>query len=404
MHRAHGIMASWWTTALLACAIAGLYVFYAFGEAPYAVWMNTLFQSTTWRLVYAALVVDLILKSALLLMSRFAPITPTMDSVRSMQEHAELPASSWDRMEGWFKEHGMSPVIQGDTVVARRGESSVIAGAVLRLGIVLVMAALPFSMSLRTVQETRLVQSGPAETVFDRSVKADSVEADLPESFIQIGDKSIFKLEELAASVAVDGATHEITAGYPSKIGGLYWRVSDFGYAATLTIDGKPTGLMLDVLPPGRQDVRQIGGQTLRLSLAPEREIKKGLVTGLAYNLQSPSIKAELKAADGSYNDAVTLKPGASILLGGAHASITPSALFVKVSAVRDPALAILIAGVWTSLLGLALMFCRLFWYERRMCAVRCADGVLLGYSEEFYSKWAIHKFRRWIEESGTAL
>lgn len=321
-----------------------------------------------------------------------------------MQEYAELPSEAWQKLEDWFRAHGMRPVVQGDTIVSRRGQSAVIPGAVLRIGVVLVMIALPFSMSLRTVHDEKLIAAGPDAIVFGRSVKVDSVMADLPESFIQIGDKSIFKLEELAATLTIDGAAHEITAGYPTKIGDLYWRASDLGYAATITLDGAATELMMDLLPPGRQDVRQVGGQTLRFSLAPEREIRKGLVTGLAYNLRSPSIRAELKRTDGSYADALIMKPGKSVAIDDKEASITPPALFVRVSAVRDPALAFLIAGVWTSLIGLVLMFCRLFWYKRRMCAVRCADGVLLGYSEEFYSKWAVHKFRRWIEESGPAL
>lgn len=401
MRRALHMAGSWWTTALLACAIAGLYVYHAFGDAAYAAWTRALFNDPLWIGAYATLIINLALKSALLLHLRFRPTEPTLASVQAMQEHAELPLSAWEAMEKkWFLEHGMRPVVTGDAMVARRGEWSVLAGTILRLGVVMVMVALPMSMGMREQHDAPLVQAAPSAEIFGKAVSLRSVRADLPESFIQVGEKSIFRLEELAVRVALDGAEHEITAGYPESIGGLYWRVAELGYAARTGEGDEESMLMLDVLPPGRQDVRQIGERTLRLSLAPEREIRKGLVTGMVYNLQRPSIRVELKGADGVYGKPITLAPGAA----SEGLTISDTAHYVRLVAVRDPALALLVAGVWTCLLGLALMFSRLFWYERRMCAVRCADGVLLGYSEEFYPKWAIHKFRRWIDESTSML
>jgi hypothetical protein len=158
----------------------------------------------------------------------------------------------------------------------------------------------------------------------------------------------------------------------------------------------------LDVLPPGRLHAVELpsGAGTLSFVLEPEKTIKKGLLTGKAYNLKTPLYRVSLKGEGGDGD--VVLGPSGIAELVGRSLTLGDHSLYVKVRSVYDPALLWLYAGAVLGLFGLALMPLRFFWYEKRLCALVGDRRIFVGYSEEFYRMWGILKFRKWTEDLPT--
>jgi hypothetical protein len=220
------------------------------------------------------------------------------------------------------------------------------------------------------------------------------IEAGLSDEFLNLGKVS-FELGNVSALVSVGDEEFIVTGGYPVKAAGLYWRLRHLGYAQTVKIEGVLETKMLDVLPPGTASAHHLisGGQVYEFRLAPEKAIKKGLITGDVFDLKMPRYDLSPRGKKG---EKVKLKAGESAIIDGSVVAFGQPGYYVRLLAVRDPALPLLRLGFYITFLGVLLMLVRLFWYEQRMAALMHEGRVLIGYSEEFYKKWGIYKFRKW--------
>jgi hypothetical protein len=178
----------------------------------------------------------------------------------------------------------------------------------------------------------------------------------------------------------------------PAKAGGAYYRLTHLGYALPITGQGLDGVHHLDVLPPGK--THKPGKGDIRIRLEPVKTMKKGLLTGRVYDLASPSFGI-LKGKGGS-ESIFTLKPGRSSENG--EFEIGEPGLYLRIKAVRDPAIPLMKLAIAVLLAGSALMLLRPLWYERRFMAVEKNGRLLIGYSEEFLKKWGVYKFRNWTE------
>jgi hypothetical protein len=397
-------MGSWWVTVALSLIFAALYVYLGFGENTYQRWIRIVFHSPPGLIVYVCLVANIALASLRVAIDRLKEKEITPEAVKEMDVYASLPPEApLDEISGWMRRKGFHPDAGGGGLIARKGKFCFVPGTVMRAGLVVFMAAFALGLHIRETDEA-LLHEGESAALLGREARLGRITSSLPEEFLQVGEKSIFELKDVSATLSSSGRTHEITPGYPGRFEGLYWRITHIGYRQPLVVDETAFAPDLDVLPPGRTHrVETKGdGPSLSFTLEPEETISKGLLTGRLYNLRSPRYRLALK--DGGEKHEAVLGPSGSSELGGVPVSLGEKSLYVRINAVYDPALFWVYAGIVLTLLGALLVLTRFFWYERLMRAAAAEDALLIGYSEEFYRKWGVMKFQRWREELRSVL
>ena len=111
----------------------------------------------------------------------------------------------------------------------------------------------------------------------------------------------------------------------------------------------------------------------------------------MVYDLASPAFSLRPRGSD----------PGSVIVVAEGRADgglgVAGVGLYVRVEAVDDPAMPYIRLGLALALGGALLMLTRLFWL-RTLIAATIVDGhVILGYSSEYYRKWSVYRFSRWL-------
>lgn len=396
-----------WTTCTALLLPAAVYVGMSFGGAPYGPFLDFILGSAAGLALYLLLLLNLLAWSVLAVINRKAPESVDAQMVMEMDEYIHMPGEggmrSLDDAREWIEGMGLGVHGRGEGIIARKGASGIIPGIVLRAALVLVMLSVMMSFQLRRTGEALVAEGGrqgathPA-SVLGLEVLPLQIRAELSPEFMSIG-KSGFGLDEASVRLVVDGLEFTATGGYPVRAAGLYWRVEHLGYWQHLSYADTPGSLMLDVLPPGKASAYPLldGGEVFEFRLAPDRKVKKGLISGEVFNLRSPRYVLSPRARKGGD---IMLGVGQSAMVGGSEAALTDPGLYVRLRVVSDPALPLLRLGFTLLALGILLMLVRLFWYERRFIAVMHEGRVLIGYSEEFYKKWGIYKFRKWVSSS----
>lgn len=396
--RALYIIGSRWAMAAITLAMGSVYVAMTFGESPYTRFTDFIFHSPLGLALYCGLVISLVAMSVLAVVRRIRPIAPSVDAVRSMDAHVHFTDPQGpDSLEGiaqWLATSGFRPRIVPQGLLARRGALSVLPGTVLRAGVALVMVALLMGAHMRQEQQAIVAGGGESVVLFDREVRAVSISSDISSEYLQVG-KADFVLQGLSALMLEGHAEFRVTGWYPVSHGGLYWRIVHMGYVQPVEHGGVTEFLELDLLPPGHVAVASPlpGAGVYEFRLAPERQIKKGLITGDVYNLISPRYELSPR---GRKDGMIMARATEAARIGVDNVQLGPAGLYVTLLAARDPSLPFLRAGLLVLALALLMMIARIFWYERVFVAVMHEGSPLLGYSEEFYKKWGIYKFRRW--------
>ena len=408
MRRLGGFVSSWWLTALCTLVLAGLYASFSFGKNPWPQWKAFVFLSPMGLAIYLGLIANLAAATVRIIITRLKHPSLSAEAVRRMDSHAEIAVPGEDALaliSSWMKKKGFTMVRTGSGVHAVRGKYSVLPGAAFRLGLVVVLTSLLFSMQLRKV-ETKVLRAGEDTVFFGNTVMIASVDPDLPDDFLQVGDDGTLMLERVSAKIISGGKTSTTTSRSPERMGGLYYRVVHVGYSQPVVVrgTGKPFEgvLNLDILPPGKTQVVSLPSTEafLTLTLEPERTITKGLFKGKQYNLQKPIYRVVVqKGREQNKTRGFVARPKAEGGSGGISILLGEAAPYVAVQAVRDPALFWIHLGALLTLGGLAMMLARFFWFEKRFSAVVEGNVILAGYSEEYYKKWGIAAFQDWKEE-----
>jgi len=397
-------LASPWITLVIGLLMTFVYLVMSFGDTPYEPFVEFLFISVPGLLLFMGVILNLTAWSVYAVMDRFSTRRISPESVGEMDESVLLPQDSAIRTlkdaGEWFERMGFSPRIYGEGIEARHGRYGILPGIVLRTGLSLLMLSALMSHHMRQSQEAVVAEGGAVNVIvtgelFGMTVEPLKIDAGLPQEYLDLGKVS-FGIDKISARMSVDGEEFTVSGGYPTSAGGIYWRVIHLGYAQPVEYGGAVVSLMLDVFPPGNasaHNLKMSGGQVYEFRLAPERAIRKGLITGDVFDLSTPRYELSPRGKKGGR---IKVRAGETVVIDGSKAVFGSPGYYVRLLAVRDPAMPLLSAGFFLTALGILLMIARLFWYERRMAAVMHEGRVLMGYSEEFYSKWGIYKFRKW--------
>ena len=341
--------------------------------------------------------------------TRLRPVNITAEAIRNMDAFTEIDASGdnpGDKVTAWLKKRGFKTEKKENRVISIKGRLSFLPGTVMRTGLIILMISFIFSVYLRKTEEKILSEGGEGQ-LLGKKIYLAGIKSNLPEEFLQLGEKSSFRLSNISAMLSSSQNTYMVTGRFPAKINGLYYRITHLGFYQPLSLKASSTVITknaeLDILPPGKTDIVAFPAENMHLTftLHPEKTIKKGLLTGKVFNLKTLSYSVILQKGKNKHkSENIILKPEETASSEGIKISLGKSFLFIKIQSVYDPALLWIYTAILITMAGLVLMFSRFFWYKKQICAIFINDKVLLGYTEEFYKKWGIMKFYSWIEET----
>jgi len=405
MKRFLHILSSWWLTGTLTVILSIVFI----GSPDFRDFLSLIFNHPLTLLLYLILLLNLVLISVRIIGRNMRGGLPDTRCLEGMTSHYLFPSPP--EPEGlihFFRRLGFDPSISGDTGILTRGRYSFLPGTLLRLGLVMILAALMVSFHYREAME-RTLHEGDVFTFRGKKGVAERIKPTLPKEFLQVGEKSIFQVDRVNLQLELGGRTIEIDSGLPRSLGGSYFRVSDFGYSHKLGIkkgtDLRELRIDPGVLPPGKTAVIPLTEEdmVITLKMEPVKRIKKGLLTGKLYRFKNLRYKMVLQSGwKKEIKQVYTVTPGTPVRFslpslsgqkGDMELLLGPPAYFVKVSMVYDPGIPVLLTGFLFLLTGLGLMPVRFFWYLRRIAWVKTERGLMVGYESEFYRKWAIQKF-----------
>lgn len=400
-------ISSCWFSAVFILAACGSYIYFSSSERPYEEWVNFLFYRPAGLIIYIGLIVNLISVSIRIVHTRLWRKGINTEYIKNMDTFITIPVSGDDTSEKvseWIKKKGFFLSSGGDILIGNKGRLSFLPGLFMRFGLTILMTALIFSVHIRRAENT-IFHKGDELPIFDKKVRISGIKSDLPEEFLQVGEENAFRLENISAVLSSSGNTFTVTNGFPINKGGKYYRIAGFGFSQALHFKGHGNefsgNVDLDILPPGKTDSVSVEPDySISFALQPEKTIKKGLLTGKQFDLRNLLYSVTIKNSKlNKVTEGITLKPAVSKTIEGYEILLGDNSHFVKIQSVYDPALFWVYNGMLLLLAAILLMSSRFFWYEKQICAFIKDGEMLVGYSEEYYKKWGIQRFQRWIEE-----
>jgi len=396
--RALGILGSRKLGWLLAIGLVGIYLWLSFsGDDPMGRWLHVVFYEPLGMVLWFGLALNLMLRSLWLIIDRLRSRPPAIDE---MDNVAEIDVG--DDFSDWLRDH-FGIEFMNKPVAVRQGRYSALPGVLWRIGAVIVMAALLVSSHVRVDESARfsVLQSGK---LLGQDVTLTALDAGLPENYLSTGDDAAFSLRKPEATLHLVGRSFTLHESHPGQAEGIYYRMTDIGFFLPVTVsegaEALDVGGHVEVLPPGRAVNIFVPSfdAVLNLKLAPESTVQKGLITGEVYDLVKPAYAVSVKRGTADI-ESTTLKAGQSAVISGLPLSLGKTGMSVEIQAVRDPALWWFRIGLWLLMAGIALSPLRLILYVKEI-RVELSDGkARVGYSEEFFKKWATVRFETWARE-----
>lgn len=399
-------VSSWWMTAMLLVLLCGAYAFFSFGDSPFHRWTDFLFRRPPGIILYIALILNLAAATIRTCLRGLAAPVPSVACIKALDASAAIPsggmslAGAAELMRSW----GFSPLRSSGGLVAVRGRYSFLPGVVFRTGMVLLLTSFLLSAHARETHET-VFREGEQKKLLGATVSVGQVEANLPEDYFRVGEEGGFRLDKVSASASFEGDRHTVGTSFPTRAAGRYFRITHLGFVLPITLRERNVDsakeAYIDVLPPGKTDTVSVGGSAVSIGIRPERTIDKGILKGEQFNLTKPAYRVAVNDGSDGKRAEVRLRAGESATTGGLRIGLGKSSLYVKIQAVRDPALPWIYAGLTIAAAGLAAMLSRFFWYRREFYAVEKDGAVYIGYTEEYFRKWGVRKFHECMKEFG---
>ncbi|RMG69246.1 MAG: hypothetical protein D6710_09190 [Nitrospirae bacterium] len=394
------VLSSWWTATVWLIVMVVLFIVTALQAGGTEAFFRTLFLSTPGRIAYATGVLNMFFISLRVLTEAFSSRVP---SIQEMDTWIEFQREGWQRFREGFKEFNLPAEVPEKSAYIKLRRWSVIPGTLLRAGFVVLLLALMLSYNLR-VSEKVVLHKGALLELGNRPVRVKAIEPDMSEEFLQVGEKSTFKLSEVSLLLDDGDKIHRVGSGFPSFLEGHYLRVIHLGLYQELKVkDGRgefSSGYALDVFPPGKTAVVTLPERDyfLTLTLYPERTIKKGILTGRQYNLKELTFKVLVQKNKKILAEGL-IKEGQTGRLAGWEIGIPKGGYYAELLIVKDPVYPLLLAGLGLLLSGLFLMPVRFFWFKKELLFEPAGELIRVGYSEEFYKRWAVNRFHRLFDD-----
>ena len=202
----------------------------------------------------------------------------------------------------------------------------------------------------------------------DKGLELVSLDLDIPGETLIVGEEEGFMINKVDA-VIDDNGTHVRLKPFPFiRTSSGYGFINDAGLSPYIDvmIDGQSISLeKLDLLPPDKSiSVPVLTDYSIEFGFAADREIRKGRLTALHYNLQDPGYRVVVARNDEVMLDEV-MQDNMSKEEGDILVKIGPTEQWVEIVFVRSRAVLILYMGIIGVLFGMILYPVELFYRLR---------------------------------------
>jgi len=285
-------------------------------------------------------------------------------------------------------------ILKNGIIKADKGSTAYLPVFLRRLSLAVVLLCLFISANLREYENIYLIQ-GKQIRVFDKPFVVEKIKIPLSDNMLLVsGDE--FRLKKTTVVLNYHRKEFIIDNGYPHSVEGLYFIPAEIGYKHKILISWKNKILsqevFLEVFPPGRvfnirlsQDDMILGFQ-----LYPKKTIKKGMLTGMVYNLNHPIYKVTVRKANLLQEPTeVIIKPDQKIHIENFYLSLDRAAPFLKVHVVKDPAVIPFYISFVGLLIGILLSPLRLWWFRQRILIYDSDQTWEIFYFREKFVKWS---------------
>jgi len=232
---------------------------------------------------------------------------------------------------------------------------------VLPLGVMLFLTG--FFLSLSTKQFQWIVageeQSIQAPWSTERYMVT-GIKPGLRDNFIDVQeDRGLFAYEPKVTLSDRSSKLYEIGAFPPSRIGGTYYHILNFGFAPGVRLSDiskvlEEGYIPLRLLPPGSSDSFEISPYPYRflINLEPEKIVRKGNETRSQFSLKSPIYRVRILKGENIVTDAVSTE---KITFDGFSLSFLKPAFWVQIEVVKDIGVPIVLTGMILICIGIPL-------------------------------------------------
>jgi hypothetical protein len=229
-----------------------------------------------------------------------------------------------------------------------------IGSGLLFISLSLIILGILFSVIFRDMEKHRV----NVNDNIDKGLKLVSLDLDMPGEVLIVGEENSFTLNKADAVIDDRGKQLHLKAFPFIRTSSGYGYINDAGLSPNIdvTISGQSISMKrLDLLPPNKSmSVPIVTDHSMEIGFAADREIKKGRLTALHYNLQSPGYRIVIKRSDEVLLDEVMqdnmTKEGNNILV-----KIGATEKWVEIVFVNSRAVLILYMGVIGLFIGMVL-------------------------------------------------
>ena len=236
--------------------------------------------------------------------------------------------------------------------------------AILFLSLAFIISGILFSVIFAAREKHRMNVSDRT----DKGLELVSLDLDIPGEVLIVGEEESFMINKVDA-VIDDNGKHLRMKPFPFiRTSSGYGFINDAGLSPHIdvTIEGQSIVLQrLDVLPPDKSiSVPVLTDYSIGVGFAADREIKKGRLTALHYNLQDPAYRIVVTRNDEGILDEV-IQDNMSKEQSDILVKIGPTEQWVEIVFVRSRAVLILYMGITGLFMGMLLYPVELYYRLR---------------------------------------
>jgi hypothetical protein len=212
---------------------------------------------------------------------------------------------------------------------------------VLPAGMFLLMLGFFVSLAFREHAWNRVGVGDVVKPPWERTTyRVFKIDVPIREKMLDTGEEAgIFQYEPAVWVGKTPAETLRIGAFPPARIGDTYYNVLDFGLAPGVRLARgqrvvQSGHVILKLLPPGAEDVFQLGTYRITLGIAPERIMEKGRTRTKVYNFASPVYRVSVYRGDDMVFEGDSRE---RVLFDGHELSFAEPEHWAWLQAARDP-------------------------------------------------------------------
>ncbi len=229
----------------------------------------------------------------------------------------------------------------------------------LSLGVFIFLLGFFLSITSKHTERVVLGEEDTVKAADGEIYVVKKIQPNLKGSVLDIDEMKGFFSMEPKVTLAASDRDYEVGVYPPSRLGGSYFHIMEFGLAPgiRITSGGRTViqGYMPQrILPPGSSDSFTVQGLPFRfnLMLSPEKVIEKGRSSARVYNLKTPAYRVTIFRGERLIGEWPSDK---GIDFENLTLTFLDTGYWIRLEAVEDRGVPLVVAGIVLVIIGLPL-------------------------------------------------